>query len=164
MSPGRYGCGMAPIDFTRDVNHPVERAWARLTSFTDHGRFVPFTTVSLIDPTAPGGGGFIARTAVPGAGRLAFDDVNVIEIWRPPTADVPGLCQLRKTGRLVGGWARLTVTPLGSGSRVRWQEQVSLPLVPSFGDPVIARIGAVMFGRVVDGLMREDSVPDGQHR
>jgi hypothetical protein len=147
---------MAVVSFTRQVPLSPVVAWTRLTTFTDHGLYVPFTVVRLIDPAAPGGGGFIARTAVPGVSRLGFDDVNVLERWEPPFGDQPGLCQLRKAGGLVRGWARLTVDPIAAdaeSSIVSWYESIDIRRVPRAAAPVIAAVGTRMFGRVVDGLM-----------
>jgi hypothetical protein len=147
---------MAVVSFTRQVPLSPAVAWTRLTTFTDHGLYVPFTDVRLIDPAAPGGGGFIARTAVPGMPRLGFDDVNVLERWQPPSDGQPGYCQLRKAGGLVRGWARLTVEEVAGvagSSIIGWYESIDIRYVPRVAAPVIAAAGKRMFGRVVDGLM-----------
>jgi hypothetical protein len=143
---------MAPIVFERTVGLSSVQAWDRLTDFAGHSRFVPFTKVRLIDPAAPGGGGFIARTELAGIG---FDDVNVLEIWTPPVGTEPGFCQLRKTGKLVGGWAKLTVTPGVEGSsQVRWQEAITLRGVPAAATPMINIAGTQMVRRIVSGVLR----------
>lgn len=143
---------MAVIDFSRSVSLGPEESWQRVTAFAEHGRFVAFTRVSLIDPAAPGGGGFIARTAV---GSFGFDDVNVLERWEPPVDGRPGLAQLRKAGGMVRGWARITVTPQSAGgSEVRWQEWLSIRGVPRLCDPVLTMVGSQLFARVVEGLLQ----------
>jgi hypothetical protein len=152
---------VATVDFTRIVALSPEGAWHLLTAFEDHGRHVPLTTVRLIDAGRPGGGGFVARTAI---GRLGFDDTNVLDSWQPPRGQEPGICELRKTGKWVRGQARLSVRPVlresiaatsgsaAANSAVRWQETLRIAGIPGLADPVIRLIATALFGRLVDRL------------
>ncbi|MER5962099.1 SRPBCC family protein [Streptomyces sp. NPDC002057] len=131
-----------------------EEAWRRLTDWPAHGRQVPLTRTRVLTP-GPNRAGtrFTART---GLGRLAFDDPMEVVRWEPPAAGRSGACRLEKSGRLVRGWALVEVGDAGDGgSRVVWTEELSVRGVPRVFDPVLARAGRYLFGRAVDGLLRE---------
>lgn len=117
-----------------------EDAFARLTDWERHGEAVPLTTIS------PTPSGFVARTAV---GRLGFDDPMDVVTWEPPR-----LCRIEKRGRVVTGWAELSVTPTATGSRVVWREEAHWIGVPRFAARVEEAAGRALFGRVVDHLLR----------
>ncbi len=97
------------------------------------------TTIHLTDE------GFNART---GFGRLAFDDPMEITIWKPPT-----LCRLEKRGRVMKGWAELTVESLGDGARVVWREDIRLTGSPRLLDGPTRMASRKVFGKVIDGLL-----------
>ncbi|MEU5218709.1 SRPBCC family protein [Streptomyces sp. NPDC020807] len=131
-----------------------EETWARLTDWRAHGRQVPLTRTTVLTP-GPNGPGtrFTART---GIGPLAFDDPMEVVRWEPPEAGGPGACRLVKSGRLVRGWALVEVVAApGGGSRVVWTEELSVRGLPRLFDPLLARAGRFLFGRAVDGLLRE---------
>ncbi|MGL5929215.1 MAG: SRPBCC family protein [Dermatophilaceae bacterium] len=121
-------------------------AWAVLTDLAEHARHVPLTSVE-VPPSGLRLGAEVA--AVTGVRPFAVVDTMLV------TALEPGRrLRLVKTGRLLHGWAEITVDPeAGGGSRVSWQEELWLPglrwATRSAGD----RLGAVLFGRVVDGLL-----------
>ncbi|MEI5103768.1 SRPBCC family protein [Streptomyces sp. PmtG] len=130
-----------------------EEAWRRLTDWERHGRVVPLTrvTVGLAGtPTAGAGARFTART---GVGPLAFDDPMEVVVWRPPTVGRTGVCRLVKHGTAVTGWAEIEVGPEGSGARVLWREELRVRWLPRRADPLVARLGPVVFGRAVDALL-----------
>ena len=60
-----------------------------------------------------------------------------------------------KTGRLLHGWAEIRVAadPEGTGSLVSWTEELWLPGLRRATRPAGDRLGAVLFARVVDGLL-----------
>ncbi|MFE0738617.1 SRPBCC family protein [Streptomyces sp. NPDC058855] len=145
---------MTPFRIGRAVPLPPEEVWRRLTDWPAHGRRMPLTRTSVLTPGANRvGTRFTART---GIGRLAFDDPMEVIRWEPPAGGRPGVCRLEKTGRLVRGWAVIEVAGLpGGGSRVGWTEELSVRGLPRFLDPVPAAAGRLLFGRALDGLLRD---------
>ena len=134
---------MAAFVVTVDCPLPPEAAWRRVTDWAAHGRFVPFTTVTAVT-TPPG---FVART---GFGRLGFDDPMEIVAWDPPR-----FCRVEKRGRVIRGWAELTVVPRAAGSRVTWREEAVPVGLPRRARPVADAAGRRLFGRVLRGLLAD---------
>jgi hypothetical protein len=125
-------------------------AWRRVTDWERHGDFAPLTRVAVEPDEGNGRVTFVARTAL---GPVGFDDVMVVTYCRPPSGTEPGVARIVKQGKVVLGWAVLTVSPVDSGSEVRWHEEARLrwtrgPLVA-----VINRAVALGFGRMLDGLL-----------
>ena len=131
---------MPLITLTRDVPLSAEQAWSRITDWVRHGDFVPMTV-------RVEGRRILART---GIGPFAFDDVMDVVVWEPPQR-----CRLEKRGRLVLGWAEITVEPLAEGARVRWVEEIRVRGLPRAVDPVVKKAAERMFGRLVEGLLGE---------
>lgn len=142
---------MAAFVVSHDSSLPVATAWARLTDWPAHGRYVPLTTIS-VEPPGPSAVGtvFTARTAV---GRVGFDDPMEIVQWQPPAGELGGWCRLEKRGPVMLGWAELSVEPLGTGSRVIWREQARPARTPRLADPLSALAGRLLFGRVLRKLL-----------
>lgn len=140
---------MAVFEIERVTPLPPDEAWRRLTHWERHAAGVPLTRISVPTPPPPGVGTLVvARTAV---GRLGFDDPMRVTDWRPGTH-----CRLEKTGRTVTGWAEIDVLPDrsgGSGSLVRWREDVRVRGVPRALDRATALVGRLVFGRLVDALL-----------
>jgi len=65
----------------------------------------------------------------------------------------PSFCRLEKRGRLVKGWAELSVEPQGDGSRVTWREEIKVRGVPRALDGLTRRASTRLFSRVIDGLL-----------
>ena len=130
---------MALFEIVREVRLPPEESWQRLTDWEQHARHVPLTRIIRTDD------GFIART---GIGRLAFDDRMEIVEWHAPT-----FCRLEKRGRVVTGWAELTVDPMPVGSRVTWREDLHVRGLPRAFDPLTRAVSTRVFSRVIDGLL-----------
>ena len=135
---------------------PPAEAWRRLTAWERHSATVPFTRIAVLTPPPSGPGTvFVART---GAGRAVFEDPMRVAVWRPPGPDgAPGHCRLEKTGRIVTGWAEIDVRPGGdggTGSLVRWREDLRVWRLPALFDGVTSRAGRLVFGRAVDTLLR----------
>ncbi|MFI6849366.1 hypothetical protein ACIBJD_32875 [Kitasatospora sp. NPDC050467] len=97
----------------------------------------------------------MARTAV-GAFRLFDDPMEIVEIAGPlPGRD--GVCRLEKRGRPIRGGAELRVRAVGARgerSQVTWAEEVVIAGLPTVLDPAVARVGRLVFGRVLDRLLR----------
>ena len=130
---------MALIEIVREVRLTPADAWSRLTDWEAHAHFVPLTTITRTD------NGFVART---GVGRFAFDDPMDIVAQTPPS-----YCRLEKRGRLVKGWAELSVEPHGDGSRVTWREEIHVKGVPRVFDGLTRAASSRLFSRVIDGLL-----------
>jgi hypothetical protein len=127
-------------------------AWNRVTDWERHGEAIPLTTVQLTSRRDETGrvDGFVARTSL---GPLHFDDPMDVTYWSPPDGAEPGVCRIVKRGRVVTGWAVLTVTPETGGCTVRWRENASV----RFTGPLLAwptKVAAgYTFGRLVDRLL-----------
>lgn len=131
---------MARIELVREVALAPQEAWERVTDWPRHGDSVPFTTVRSTSA------GIVGRTQI---GPFGFDDVMDLTVWEPPLR-----CRLDKRGRVVTGWAEITVEPSGTGSRVTWVEELDVAGVPALFDPVKRQAARVVFGRLLDGLLR----------
>lgn len=116
-----------------------QESWDRLTDWERHGEFVPLTRIRLTEH------GFVART---GIGRVGFDDpMDVVE------SRSPSYCRLVKRGRVVTGWAELSVEPLNDGSRVTWREDIHVRGTPRVLDGLTRASSTRLFSRVIDGLL-----------
>jgi Polyketide cyclase / dehydrase and lipid transport len=144
---------MALFQLVRGTPRPVDDAWRRVTDWPQHARGVPFTSIQVTTaPPARMGSRFVART---GVGRLGFDDPMEVVEWRPPVDAVGGRCRIEKRGRVVTGWAELSVEPDGTGARVLWREDARVWNLPRAFDPVIAFGARLLFGRVLRRLLAD---------
>ncbi len=104
--------------------------------------------------TAPPNGLHTVFNARTGFGRLGFDDPMEIVEWDPPRRGAGGRCRLEKRGRVMLGWAELSVEPQGTGSRAVWREEAVPARVPGFAAGIFTLAGRLLFGRVLRGLLR----------
>ena len=155
----------------RTVDASSAEVWATLSDFAGYGRWIPLTTM-VIDPAPVRvGWAFAGRT---GLGSLGFVDSMIVTRWEPPNGhagdgegggadgdgDDDGVDEarftVRKTGRLLRGWADITLRRRADGGTdVTWAEEIILgperlgrriaPLV----DPVVARL----FARALDQML-----------
>lgn len=130
---------MPLIHLSRHVAIPADDAFRRLTTWPRHADFVPLTSVRLLP------NGFVART---GMGPIAFDDVMEIVDWQPPHH-----CRLEKRGRLMKGWAEISVKDEGEGARVDWREEIEVRGLPRIFDPLVRLSSERLFTRLLDGLL-----------
>lgn len=131
-----------------------ERVWTLVTDWPAHGRWIPFTTVT-VDPDGPATGlgtRFTGRTAL---GRAGFDDPMTVTEWQPPGPGTPGRCRIVKCGRWLAGGAVIEVRPDGAGTLLSWQEEVRPRWTPKLADPVVAWTGRLLFDRVLRRLAAE---------
>jgi hypothetical protein len=150
---------VALFEVHRDTTLTAARAWARLTDWRRHGDFIPFTEVVVSGSAsqAPGTAGmgreatFVARTSI---GPLHFDDPMEVTYWHPPD-DGAGICRLVKTGRVVTGWAVLTVTPTPTGCSITWKEDAAVRYTGGLLSWPTKVLAAKVFGRLVDQLIQE---------
>ncbi len=144
---------MPAIVVRRSVDAPTDAVWATLTDFADYGRWIPLTTMAVDAPPVRVGWGFAGRT---GLGPVGFVDSMLLTRWQPPGLDGGGRFSIRKTGRLLAGWADITLEANGDRhADVVWREEIVVrpevlgrriaPLV----DPVVADL----FGGVVDRML-----------
>ncbi|MFP5333687.1 MAG: SRPBCC family protein [Actinomycetes bacterium] len=148
---------MATFVVRRDVAAPASAVWDALTDWPAHGRWVPFTTVTVTGGTGGTGTTFVGRTAL---GPLGFDDPMEVVRWQPPTPDDAGVATIRKTGRVVLGWAEARVEPLGPGlCRVVWTEDVVIAPAAWTGwaAPLVRLGGRLAFGYLLRRAAREAS-------
>lgn len=142
---------MTTCDVVRQSALPAHEALHRLTDFKRHADFVPLTTVSVSGPPRAIGTVVVTRT---GLGPVGFDDPMEVVAWHDPEGTRPGLCRLEKRGRVLHGWAQVTVSALETGSLVHWHEEANLPFEPRLLSRLMRPFGDVLFGRLVDGLLR----------
>lgn len=133
----------------------VDRVWSLVTDWPAHGRWIPLTKVT-IDADSPASSGlgtrFTGRTA---AGPVGFDDPMTVTRWQPPEPGAAAVCRVVKRGRWLSGWAEIEVRPSGAGSELIWVEDISPRWTPKAADPVVARIGNVLFGRTIRKVAAE---------
>lgn len=127
---------------------PPDLAWASVTDLAEHTHDVPLTDVVVPEGGLVLGAEVVARTRL---GPLAVADRMLV------TAVEPGRrLRLVKVGRLLHGWADITVLPdpeSPGGARVEWVEELWLPGLRRLTRPVGDRLGPALFGRVVDGVL-----------
>ena len=131
---------MEPFEIAREVPLSQQEAFSRLTDWLRHGDVVPLTTIRLTDT------GFVARS---GLGRFGFDDPMDVVEWDPPR-----FCRLEKRGRVVRGWAEISVWPTASGSKVVWREVAHVTGVPRMLAGLERATGAAVFRRLLNELTR----------
>ena len=137
-------------------------AWASLADLAEHTHDVPFTDVVVPDGGLVLGAEVVASTRL---GPLVAADRMLV------TALEPGRrLRLHKTGRLLRGWAEITVAEdprRPGGAVVSWVEELWLPGLARVTRPLGDRLGRLLFGRVVDGVLarataRVAGQPDGR--
>ncbi|MEV7404464.1 SRPBCC family protein [Streptomyces sp. NPDC091267] len=148
---------MAVFRIERFTPLPAAESWRRVTDWERHAAHVPLTTITVPAglPTRIGTV-FVART---GVGPLAFDDPMEVVRWSPPAGSRAGMCRLEKRGKVVLGRASIDVYPTHAGSHVVWVEELSVRLLPRWGDPLIAGAGRRVFGRVLDSMLDRPAQP-----
>ncbi|HEY7718319.1 MAG TPA: SRPBCC family protein [Pedococcus sp.] len=165
---------MAPFTHVRTCPAHPTTVWDVLTDFAAYGSWIPLTTMRVDDGAPRVGWGFAGLS---GVGPLRFADTMLLTRWEPPGAagsddgdaagrdGTHGRFAVIKTGRLLGGWADVTVEPAPEGSAVRWTEELTLRPAPvgRLARPVTDRVGAPMFARALDAMLAEavarESVP-----
>lgn len=140
---------MASFTVGRELAAPADRAWAVLTDWPSHGRWIAFTTVRTTSARPDGvGARFVGRT---GIGRLGFDDPMVVTQWEPPAEGRRGRCTVRKDGRVMLGTASFVVRPLGPDRcALQWTEDLEVAGVRRLP---LAAAATRLAGRVVFGAM-----------
>jgi Polyketide cyclase / dehydrase and lipid transport len=128
-------------------------AFAAVADFPGHANGVPFTHVETTPGPPSVGWSFTAITAL---GPLGFRDPMVLTRWDPPDSDGRGGYALRKTGRILAGWAAVDVAPAASGgTEVRWAEQIDLRprALGVLTAPASRWAGGRILGQALDALL-----------
>ncbi|MFE4362404.1 MULTISPECIES: hypothetical protein [Streptomycetaceae] len=146
---------MARFVLIRRTPLPPAECWERLTDWSRHGDRVPFTRVRVVRGSGREAGDVVlARTAL---GPFRFDDPMELTELVVPGPGRDGRCRLVKRGHPVHGWAELRVRAVGGGSAAVWTEELTVAGLPRtldpLLDPVLARSGRLVFGRVLDHLL-----------
>ncbi len=150
---------MSAVQIERTVPTPVDRVWATLTDFAAYGDWIPLTVMRVDTPPKRVGWGFAGKT---GLGPVGFLDSMLVTRWRPPVDGGVGRFAVLKTGRVLRGWADVTVKPLtGSGggstslTRVIWREEI-VPrpqlvgrMLAPLTDPVTHRLFAAALDKML---------------
>ncbi len=146
---------MAAIQFT--VRHHFAQTprtvWDELVDWAGHADWIPATRVEVEpgDPTAPG-----ARfTAWTGFGPLSLEDRMEVVVCDWDDASMSGSCEVTKLGPVLKGTAGFTIAAEGDGTVLEWLEDVTVPLVPSFLAPVVAKLGALGFSQGMRSLAKQ---------
>ena len=107
------------------VAAPMATVWSIAVNWEAHSRWVPLTTVTVVQDCGGLGTRFVGRT---GVGPLAFDDPMTVTVWQPPhLGSAVSTCTVTKTGRVVTGTAGFTVTETSSTTcQLEWFEDIDI--------------------------------------
>lgn len=142
---------MARFHLTRHSTASPEAVWAAVTDFAAYADWMPLTRMRLDTGQPTPGWGF---AGISGLGPLAFRDSMLVTVWEPPT-DGAGRFRVVKTGRVLGGWADVTVAPDGDGTRLDWREDAVVRPLPAkrLFDPLVARGSEWLYGRAIAAML-----------
>ena len=148
---------MAVVEVRRTVATPLGAVWDTVTDFGAYGRWIPLTSMRTDPPPVRLGWGFAGFT---GLGPVGFLDTMLVVRWEPP-ADGAARFAVRKTGRVLRGFADVTLTATDTGGTdVVWREEI-VPRPETLGrlaapasDRVTARLFADALDRMLDAAAR----------
>ena len=144
----------------RTVARPIADVWASLADVASHR--LPLTTVHS-DPGPPGvGWQFSGVTAL---GPLRFSDDMIVTRWHPPgSPGWPASAQYAvvKVGRVLGGWAEVTLSePQQGWTQVVWREEI-VPHPHALGRlarPLVDAAVKAMFSRALNSMLAAPGAP-----
>ena len=111
---------MRPIEVARHYPHSPERVWAALSDVAAHVTWMKDAERIEFASEARRGVG-TAFTCVTRVGPLRTSDRMVVTAWEEGA-------EIAVTHRgLVTGSGRFTLAPVGSGTRLTWREDLTLP-------------------------------------
>lgn len=149
---------MAHVQFevVRSFDEAARVVWNELVDWPAHGAWIPATRVEMGsgDPTAVG----TEFTGYTGYGPLVLTDHMRVTRCDWDESTTSGRCEVDKLGPVLQGSAGFTVEANGSGAVVTWVEDVTVPYVPQFVAPIVARAAAMGFGfslRKLAKILRE---------
>ncbi|GAB4098310.1 SRPBCC family protein [Sinomonas halotolerans] len=133
---------------------PPAEAWDRVLDLRAHGRVAPLTRLTEGADGARDlrpGHRFVARTAV---GPVGFDDVMTVAEVAPPASGAPGRARIVKSGQVIRGEVRLTVSAHDGGSSVRWEQDFALGRLGGPLGRLAAAAARLAYGRALRALLR----------
>lgn len=146
---------MATFTIERVVAAPPAQVWAVITDWAAYARWIPLTTMRLDEGPTRVGWSFAGLT---GLGRFRFCDAMRITDWAPPAAAGPGAFRLVKVGRLLAGWAEVSVLPIsGDRTQLVWRENIVIrpTVVGRLLAPLTDLVNRALFANVVDAMAAE---------
>jgi uncharacterized protein YndB with AHSA1/START domain len=154
---------MGTFVIERIVAVPPRQMWGIVTDWAGYARWMPLTTMRLDQGPTRVGWSFAGLT---GLGRVRFSDVMRVTEWAPPAETGAAAFRLVKVGRLLAGWAEVSVQPIAGGEQTRlsWRENIVIRPV-ALGRllaPLIDRLNRAVFARVVDAMAAEAVRDSGQ--
>jgi uncharacterized protein YndB with AHSA1/START domain len=154
---------MGTFVIERIVAVPPGKMWGIVTDWAGYSRWMPMTTMRL-DPGPTGVGWSFA--GLTGLGRLRFSDLMRVTEWAPPSETGSAAFRLVKVGRLLAGWAEVSVQPFGGGelTQLVWREDIVIrPIfLGRWLAPLTDRFNEALFARVVDAMVAEAVRASGQ--
>lgn len=153
---------MGTFAIERAVAVPPVQVWAVITDWSGFARWLPLTRMRLDDGPTRVGWSFAGLT---GIGPLRFSDEMLVTDWSPPAGEGPGSFRLVKVGRLLAGWAEVSVLPIaGEQTTLVWREDIVIR--PIFLGrllvPLTDRVNRAWFAKVVDAMAAEAVRASGQ--
>ena len=143
---------MAPVEVRRTVPTPLDAVWDTLTDFAAYGRWIPLTSMRTDPGPARLGWAFGGFT---GLGPVGFLDSMLVVKWEPPL-DGEARFAVRKTGRVLRGWADVSLAATDArGTDVVWREEI-VPRPETLGRlaaPAADRVIARLFADALDGML-----------
>jgi len=147
---------MGTFVIERVVAVPTRQLWDIVTDYAGYERWIPLTVMRLDPGPIRVGWSFAGLT---GVGRLRFSDLMRVTEWAPPSGAGPGSFRLVKVGRLLAGWAEVSVLPIAGGEQTRllWRESIVIRpiLLGRFLAPLADRFNRALFGTVIDAMAAE---------
>ena len=154
---------MGTFVIERSVAVPPLQLWDVVTDWAAYPRWIPMTTMRLDEGPTRVGWSFAGLT---GLGRLRFADVMRITEWSPPSESGPGAFRLVKVGRLLAGWAEVSVLPIAGGTQTRllWRENIVIrPIfIGRFLSPLTDAVNKALFTKVIHDMAAEAVRAGGQ--
>lgn len=151
---------MADFVIRAATPRPATACFEQLLDWDAHAAVIPLTTLRH-EGRPRIGQRFVART---GSGWVGFDDVMVVAALRPPSGDCPGdkpgVVEVVKSGRVVGGRVRWTVTPSSRGADVEWSQRLTIAWLPKWADPLVGLVGRAAYGFGLRRLLRRPPQAD----
>ena len=147
---------MVHFEVYLDTPHPARDAWDRVLDLRRHDRLIPFTRITegMVPAAALRPGSvFVAHT---GVGPIGFDDRMVVTELTAPADGSDGLARIQKQGRVVRGSIELRVSPTPEGSRVTWNQEISVWGVPRALGWLEARASRAAYGMALRTLLGHD--------
>ena len=145
---------MARFAIVVDSPRPARAVFAQLTDWDAHSAAIPLTRLEH-SGVPHVGQRFVART---GVAALGFDDPMEVRVLEPPAGDAPGdpggRVEVVKLGRVIAGWVHWTVTATPTGSVVEWSQELTVPWLPRWADPLVGRVGRAAYRAGLPRLLR----------